>query len=97
MSEIVILKGGLSDYETCVKKIEDTFIELEKKENRLRTTIAEKDWQGLTRDRCEIIFNLTTTYKNKIKEILYDMNKLEADLKQNLTDFTLISSVVKSL
>lgn len=97
MSEIKIVKNGLDDYRVCVKKVEDKFIELNNIEISLRNRLAEKDWQGMTRDKCEIILTLTSEYKKKIKEILDEMNQQEQELKQNVTTFAWKSSVVRSL
>lgn len=97
MAEIKVLKNGLTDYKVCAKKIEDKFTELNHLESSLSNRLRDTEWQGKTRDKCEIMLNLTTTYKKKIKEILDEMNQKEHELQQNVTDFTWKSDAVKSL
>lgn len=97
MSEIKVIKNGLTDYKACVKKIEDKFIELEQLESSLRKRLQNKEWQGKSRDKCEIMLTLTATYKRKIKEILDEMDRKEQELQQNVSDFTWKSAAVKSL
>ena len=97
MPDIKILKQGLSDYDSCMKKINEKFNELNNLELSLYKKLSDKDWQGKTRDKCEILLKLTTSYKKKIKVILDDMNRQEQELKQNVNDFTRDSSAVKIL
>lgn len=97
MSEIKVIKNGLTDYKACVKKVEDKFSELEQVESSLRKRLQNKEWQGKSRDKCEIMLTLTATYKRKIKEILDEMDRKEQELQQNVSDFTWKSAAVKSL
>lgn len=97
MSEIKVIKNGLTDYKVCVKKVEDKFNELEQLESSLRKRLQSKEWQGKSRDKCEIMLTLTATYKRKIKEILDEMDRKELELQQNVSDFTWKSAAVKSL
>lgn len=97
MSEIKVIKNGLTDYKACVKKVEDKFSELEQVESSLRKRLQNKEWQGKSRDKCEIMLILTAAYKRKIKEILDEMDRKEQELQQNVSDFTWKSAAVKSL
>lgn len=97
MLEIKILKDGLSDYELCVTKITDLFDKIDKLEFSLRSKLAQKEWQGKSKDKCETILSLTTEYKKNIKEILEQMNAKELELKHNTIDYVVNSAVVKSL
>jgi hypothetical protein len=97
MLEIKILKDGLSDYELCVTKITDLFDKIDKLEFSLRSKLAQKEWQGKSKDKCETILSLTTEYKKNIKEILEQLNAKELELKHNAIDYVVNSTVVKSL
>lgn len=97
MSEIKVIKNGLTDYKACVKKVEDKFNELDQLESSLRKRLQNKEWQGKSRDKCEIMLTLTAAYKRKIKEILDEMDRKEQELQQNVSDFTWKSAAVKSL
>lgn len=97
MSEIKILKEGLTDYDAGVKKIADKFVQLNRLEYNLSKRIAEKHWQGVTRDKCELMLTLTKTYRGKIQDLMEEMNQKEQELKQNVDTFVTQSSAVKSL
>lgn len=97
MTEIKILKEGLTDYEDCAKKIANKFLELENVEYGLSKNITEKKWQGFTRDKCELILTLTKIYRTKIQELMEEMNQKEQELKKNVDTFSIQSSAVKSL
>jgi hypothetical protein len=97
MSEIKILQEGLTDYEESVKKISNKFIDLNNLEYNMGKKLTEKHWQGVTRDKCELLLTLTQIYRKKIQELMVEMNQKELELKQNIDTFSTQSSAIKSL